>query len=189
MRLFVALELPDGVRAALDRIQQGVPGARWIPPENMHLTLRFIGEVGGADFHDLMHALAEVVVPPFEIELAGVGHFETRKLPTVLWAGVKPSPPLKRLQAKIERAVQSCGLPPESRKFTPHVTLARLGDTEPLRVRNFLQRYSLFAPGRVPVEGFTLFSSHLGKGEPHYRVEVEYLFEAPLEDPSEVPPS
>lgn len=179
MRLFVAVTLPAQILAALERIQQGVPDAHWVPPENMHLTLRFLGEVNGADFQDLMPALAEAVVPPFDIEIAGVGHFERRQVPTVLWAGIRPSPELKHLQAKIERIICSCGFPPEPRRFTPHITLARLGESDPLRVRNFLQRYSLFAPGRVRVEGFTLFSSHLGKGDPHYRPEADYLFEAP----------
>ena len=135
MRMFVAIALPETIRAACERLQQGVPGARWVPPENMHLTLRFLGEVGGGDFDDLMHALADVVVPPFEIEVAGVGHFETRQVPTTLWAGIKPSPELKHLQAKVERAVRSIGLPPETRKFVPHITLARLGESDPIRIR------------------------------------------------------
>lgn len=181
MRLFVALPLPAGVTAALARIQRGVPGARWVPPENMHLTLRFIGEADGAQFEDLVEALAEVTVPPFTLDLAGTGHFETKRVPTVLWAGVRPSPELTRLQAKVERACQQAGFPPERRSFAPHVTLARLGATEIGRLTAFLQRYSLFEPGQVPVEGFNLYSSHLGKGQPIHRVEVEYLFDAPLE--------
>lgn len=180
MRLFVALELPEAVRLACERLQQGVPAARWIPAENIHLTLRFIGDVDGAAFEDLIESLADVVVEPFGIEVAGVGHFETRLMPTVLWAGIRPSPELRRLQAKVERAVRACGMPPETRKFAPHITLARLGDTDPLRVRNFLQRNALFRPGTVPVDGFTLFSSHLGKGNPHYRAEVEYHFTEPV---------
>lgn len=183
MRLFIAVTLPEQILAALERIQQGVPDAQWTPPENMHLTLRFLGEVNGADFQDLMPALADAAMPPFDIEIASVGHFERRQVPAVLWAGVRPSPELNRLQAKVERIVQSCGFPPEPRKFMPHITLARLGETDPLRVRNFLQRYSLFAPGSVRVEGFTLFSSHLGKGDPHYRPEADYLFEEPLTHP------
>jgi len=181
MRLFVALPLPPGVVAALDRIQRGVPGARWVPAENMHLTLRFVGDVDGADFEDLVEALAEVAVPPFNLEIAGVGHFESRQLPTLLWAGIRPSGGLKRLQAKIERACQQAGLAPETRKYSPHVTLARLGATDIGRVQAFLQRYSLFEAGIVPVEGFTLYSTHLGKGDPIYRAEVEYLFDAPAE--------
>lgn len=180
MRLFVALALPEAIRAACERLQQGVPGARWIPGENMHLTLRFLGEVSNADFDDVMHALADVVVAPFEIEVSGVGHFETRQVPTALWAGIRPSPALKHLQAKVERAVRAAGLPPETRKFAPHITLARLGESDPLRIRNFLQRNALFQPGTIPVDGFTLYSSHLGKGDPHYRAEVDYLFEEPV---------
>ncbi len=180
MRLFVAIEIPEAILQACARLQRGVPNARWIPPENMHLTLRFLGEVRGADFDDLMHALADVVVPPFELEVAGVGHFESGRVPTALWAGIRPSEELKRLRTKVERAVRSAGLPLETRKFTPHITLARLGETDPLRLRNFLQRYSLFAPGAIPVEGFTLFSSHLGKGDPHYRAEVDYHFNLPV---------
>jgi len=181
MRLFVALPLPAGVAAALARIQRGVPGARWVPPENMHLSLRFIGEADGAQFEDLVEALAEVTVPPFTLEVAGTGHFETKLLPTVLWARVRPSPELARLQGKVERACQLAGFPPERRAFAPHVTLARLGATDVRRVSAFLQRNSLFEAGQVPVDGFNLYSSHLGKGKPIYRVEVEYLFETPME--------
>lgn len=181
MRLFVALSLPPGVVAALERIQQGVPGARWVPPENMHLTLRFIGEADGALFEDLIEALAEVTVPAFDLDIASVGHFESRRLPTALWAGVRPQPALKQLQAKVERACQAVGLAPEARKFAPHVTLARLGNTDVGRVSAFLQRYSLFEAGSVPVQGFNLYSSHLGKGQPLYRVEVEYLFDMPVD--------
>ena len=126
MRLFIALPLPANVTAALERIEQGVPAARWVPAENMHLTLRFIGEADGGAFEDLVEALAEVVVEPFTLEIAGVGHFERRLMPTTLWAGVVASSPLLHLQRKIERACRNAGFPPEGRKFAPHVTLARL---------------------------------------------------------------
>ena len=181
MRLFVALPLPATVTGALERIEQGVPAARWVPPENMHLTLRFIGEADGGAFEDLIEALADVVVPPFTLSIAGVGHFERRLMPTTLWAGVEPSPPLLHLQRKIERACRNAGFLPEGRKFSPHVTLARLGATDPTRVSAFLRRYSLMRAGIVPVDGFNLYSSHLGKGQPFYRTEVEYLFDPPEE--------
>tara|TARA_R110002096_G_scaffold12798_1_gene45664 strand:+ start:690 stop:1262 length:573 start_codon:yes stop_codon:yes gene_type:complete len=181
MRLFIALPLPANVTAALERIEQGVPAARWVPAENMHLTLRFIGEADGGAFEDLVEALAEVVVEPFTLEIAGVGHFERRLMPTTLWAGVVASSPLLHLQRKIERACRNAGFPPEGRKFAPHVTLARLGATDPVRVSAFLRRYSLMQAGFVPVDGFNLYSSHLGKGQPFYRTEVEYLFEMPEE--------
>ena len=80
MRLFVAVTLPEQILAALERIQQGVPDAHWTPPENMHLTLRFLGDVNGADFQDLMPALADAAMPPFDIKIASVGHFERRQV-------------------------------------------------------------------------------------------------------------
>jgi 2'-5' RNA ligase len=180
VRLFVALPLPERVTQALERIQEGVAGARWVPAENMHLTLRFIGETDGGTFEDLVEALAEVVVEPFSLEIAGVGHFERRRVPTTLWAGVELSAELTQLQAKIERACRRVGLLPEGRKFAPHVTLARLGETTVTSVLTFLQRNNLERAGAVPVEGFNLYSSHLGKAQPIYRAEVEYLFEEPV---------
>ena len=180
MRLFLALPLPERVTAALERIQEGVLSAYWVPPESMHLTLRYIGEADGGTFEDLIEALADVVVEPFPLEIAGVGHFERRQIPTTLWAGVMPSAGLTLLQGRVERACQRVGLPPERRKFAPHVTLARLGEPDLEGVRSFLQRNNLERVGAMPVEGFNLYSSHLGKGPPIYRAEVEYLFEAPV---------
>jgi 2'-5' RNA ligase len=183
MRLFVAIPLPDEVLDALEHTQEGMPGARWIPAENMHLTLRFLGEVGNAEFDDIMQALAEVVVPPFPLDIASVGHFESRGVPKVLWAGVRANSALSHLHAKVEQAVKRCDLPPEPRKFAPHITLARLHNSYPSEAQAFLQRNALLDAGTVWVYGFTLFSSHLGKGDPHYRSEVDYLFEVPvLED-------
>ena len=176
MRLFIALPLPERLTLALERIQEGVAGANWVPRENMHLTLRFIGETDGDTFEDLIEALAEVVVESFSLEIAGVGHFERRQVPTTLWAGVRPSAALMQMQAKIERICRRVGLPPESRKYAPHVTLARLVDTPAASVSAFLQRNNLERAGEVPVEGFNLYSSHLGKAQPIYRVEVEYFF-------------
>ena len=133
MRLFVAITLPEQILAALERIQQNVPGAHWTPPENRHLTLRFLGEVNGADFQDLMPALADAAVPPFEIEIASVGHFERRQIPTVLWAGIRPSPYLQRLQAKVEQVVRSCSFPQNRANF--HRTSHLPGSVKATRCR------------------------------------------------------
>src|SRR3546814_4902030 len=97
MRRCRAVDLPEPVRQRLAVLGGGVPGARWIPPENLHLTLRFIGEVDGATFEDIVEAMAQVRGAPFDLALEGVGHFETARRPRMLWAGVAPSPPLRRL--------------------------------------------------------------------------------------------
>src|SRR6185437_1775902 len=128
IRLFVALDLPENIRARLLELQGGVPGARWSTNQQLHLTLRFIGEVDGDVAHDIDDTLAVIRAPAFALELSGVGEFGGKN-PRALWAGVKPNDALLHLQRKIETAMQRIGLPAEQRKFTPHVTLARLRGT------------------------------------------------------------
>lgn len=176
MRLFVAIDPPPDVRAALARLQEGVPGARWLAPETLHLTLRFIGEVDGGAVRDVSAALARVDTESFDLAIAGVGHFETGRRPHTLWAGVAPSEPLARLRRKVESALGEAGLPRDDRKFTPHVTLARLKDAKPGRVQEFLARRALFRAPPFRVEGFTLFSSLLSKSGAIHRPELEVLF-------------
>lgn len=177
MRLFVAIALPEDVTDALSALCSGVPGARWVPPENMHLTLRFIGEVDGGACDDIAEALAAVRGQPFDLTLTGVGHFESRRQPRALWAGLVRSEPLARLRESVESAVQRAGLAPEGRKFAPHVTLARLKDAPADRVQQFLAAHNLFRSRPFPVTGFTLFSSFLSKSGAIYRPEAEFPFE------------
>ena len=125
MRLFVALSLPEGVAAGLLALQGGVPGARWSTREQLHLTLRFIGEVDGRGAAAIDDALASIRAPRFTLQLKGVGEFGGKN-PRALWAGVRDESPVLHLQRKIESAVQRAGIQPEERKFSPHVTLARL---------------------------------------------------------------
>lgn len=174
MRLFVAVELPEDVRAALASLGGGVPGARWVPEENMHLTLRFLGEVDGGTGDDIAESLSEVRGEPFELCCEGIGHFETARQPRTIWAGVSASPELRELQARVEKAVQRAGLPPETRKFMPHVTLARLKAAPADRVHSFIAHHNLFRSRPFEVNGFTLFSSFLSKSNPIYRAEAEF---------------
>ena len=173
IRLFVALQLPETVRKQLLALQGGVPGARWAGEEQMHLTLRFIGEVDGHVAHDIDDALAGIRAPAFTLDLAGVGEFGGKN-PRALWAGVRPNEPLLHLQRKIETALQRIGLPAESRKFSAHVTLARMKGAPQDKIVQFLTHHALFASGPFGIDDFVLFSSHLSHSGSIYHSERVY---------------
>jgi 2'-5' RNA ligase len=175
MRLFVALDLPWELRERLRAMTAlSIPGARWVPPENYHLTLRFIGETPGHLAEEIDHALAALKVPSFALTLAGLGTFGKAGRDISLWIGVERNPSLDRLRAKIETALQRIGLEPERRRFAPHVTLARLENVPEAKLAGFLQANNLFRAPPVQIEHFTLFSSRLGKEQAVYTAEVEY---------------
>jgi 2'-5' RNA ligase len=176
IRLFTAIELPSSVKTRLTFMQGGVPGARWQPAENLHLTLRFIGEVDEATANDIDDVLSGLRVGAFELRLQGAGEFGGRDAHS-LWIGVAPNEPLMRLAAKIESALQRMGLEAETRKYTPHVTLARLRDAPALKVREFLAAHSLFDSGPFPVRSFGLYSSHQSSGGSLYRAERTYALD------------
>ena len=174
LRLFVALDLPDDLRHRLAGLGGGVPGARWVEPHNLHLTLRFLGDTREDQLADLDAELAGIDSPPFELTLDGAGQFGTGKKIHTLWIGAARSEGLERLQARVEAAAVRAGFAPESRKFTPHVTLARLSNAAPERVMRFLAGNGLFRSLPIPVTGFHLYQSHLGRGGPDYAVIASY---------------
>ncbi|WAT17995.1 RNA 2',3'-cyclic phosphodiesterase [Aurantiacibacter sp. MUD11] len=160
IRLFVALHPPESVCDALLDTMEGIPGARWQDADNLHLTLRFIGEVDRHTAADIETALEQVPFTPFPLELAGVGHFEGKGRAKAIWAGVVPSAPLDELQMRVEMACRRAGLPAETRKFIPHVTLARLNaGSGP--IGDWLARHGRLRLGPWQVEGFSLIESHL----------------------------
>lgn len=173
IRLFVALEIPERVKEGLALLGGGVPGARWMDDEQLHLTLRFIGEVPENVAHDIDDTLVGLRAPGFTLELAGVGEFGG-KMPRALWAGVRANDGLIHLQRKIETALQRIGLPAEERKFTPHVTLARMKGAPRDKVVQFLTHHALYASGPFKVEQFVLFSSHMGNAGSVYHAERTY---------------
>lgn len=174
MRLFVGLDLPWELKETLARLRGGLPGARWVPPENYHLTLRFIGEVPPHRAEELDLALATLRGRSFALTLAGVGTFAKAGREVALWVGAERNPQLEHLQNKVETALQRAGLPAEKRRFQPHVTLARL-DNAPLdRLASWVQAHNLFRAEPLAVEHFTLFSSQLGREASVYSPEVEY---------------
>jgi RNA 2',3'-cyclic 3'-phosphodiesterase len=173
IRLFVALPLPDRVTDGLLALQSGVPGARWSTREQLHLTLRFIGEVHERDANAIDETLAAIVAPRFTLELKGVGAFGGKN-PRALWAGVAMNEPLTHLQRKIESAIQRLGFPAEMRKYTPHVTLARLRATPAARVMDYLSDHALYASGPFDADQFTLYSSRITSSGSIYVAEREY---------------
>ncbi len=172
-RLFTAIEIPLELRLALVRLRSGIPGARWVDPDRCHLTLRFIGEVDGAIERDVISALGLLSAPGFSVTMQGLGQFGDKK-PHTLWAGVAPNETLIRLAAKIDQTLQRIGLPPEGRRYTPHVTLARLRDAPRDRVAEFMGAHGLFRAPPFDVDHFTLFSSHLGHAGAVYAEEARY---------------
>ncbi len=173
-RLFVAIDPPPEIRERLAGICCGLPAARWVPPEQLHLTLCFIGEVSGATFLDIREALVEIKVSPFALRLQGVGFFPLRGQPRVVWAGIVTSEPLATLQRKITTRLFALGLEPENRKFFPHLTLARLHQTPPSRVGRYLQENGLFASSEFVVDRFLLYSSMLGRKGASHTIEQWY---------------
>ncbi len=175
MRLFVALDLPWSLREHLSAlVGAGIPGARWVPTENYHLTLRFIGETPGYLAEEIDHALLAIRARGFSLTFKGLGTFARGGKATALWVGVEKNPELEHLRGKIETALQRCGLEPERRRFQPHVTLARLDNVIEEKVAGFIATHNLFRAEPVPIEHFTLFSSLLGKDQAVYTPEVEY---------------
>lgn len=165
-RLFVALTLPEEISDPLIDLMDGPEQLRWAPVEQVHLTLRFIGEVDGAAAEDVAAALSSLRFEPFELRLNSVGQFHHRRS-GALWAGVDPKTPVAALAARVDRAVVAAGLPAESRAFVPHVTLARWSGPAP-DLQPWLTRHGTLASPPWTVRSFTLFESHLGRHGAHH---------------------
>jgi 2'-5' RNA ligase len=173
MRLFVALSIPNVVAQSLMPLQGGVPGARWLTREQLHLTLGFIGEVDGNVADDIDDALAGIAAPDFTLQLHGVGQFGNKQ-PHSLWAAARPNPALDHLQRKVASAIRQIGQPQEKHKFTPHVTLARLNHPDPEKVIEWLQYHALYTSAEFEAGAFQLYSSRLTSDGSIYSVEEDY---------------
>lgn len=180
LRLFAALAIPDDIAEVLLSQMKHVPGAKWRPRENLHLTLRFFGDVAEPVADDIDAELASIAEAhaPFELRLRGAGSFGGAD-PHALWVGAGESPALNKLAADCERAARRAGLKPEPRKFTPHVTLAYLSGAPLDQVQAFEARLSLFETRAFEVESFGLYASFTRKsGANLYRLEAEYPLRA-----------
>ena len=174
IRLFAALPIPEEIADALLRRQQGIPRARWRTPEQMHITLRFFGEVPESTAADIDVELGGVSGPPRELRLEGAGAFGEGQTVRALWAGVSDSPELRRLAGRCEAAARRAGLKPESRAYRPHVTLAYLKRADPGRVGAWIQGHNLLKSPAFRADWFGLYSSWSSADGNRYELEREY---------------
>lgn len=171
MRLFIALRPPPPIRELLFDLMDGVPGARWQDDEQLHLTMRFVGEVERPQAEDLAAALGNVHLPAAPVvALAGVGSFGARGRADTLWAGVSPAGMLADLHARVERACALAGLPPERRRYHPHVTVARLARSAGAgpAVDDWLARHAALAGEPFVLPHLILYRSHLARSGAAY---------------------
>jgi 2'-5' RNA ligase len=171
-RLFVAIRPPQPIRKRLLDLMEGVPNARWQDEEQLHVTLRFIGEVDRHQAEDVAAALDRVSQPRFEIRLSGVGSFAKRGKGT-LWVGLTPRDELKMLHDKVDQACRSAGVLPDTRAYHPHITIARISPaTGPLE--NFLRHWTALSSPPFAVEAIRLYESRLGSGGASYTTVARY---------------
>ncbi|CAN7500873.1 RNA 2',3'-cyclic phosphodiesterase [Phenylobacterium sp. LjRoot225] len=174
IRLFAAVPVPDEIVPALARRQTGLEGARWRTAAQLHLTLRFFGEVREDLARDLDLELSTLGGGPFEIVLEGVGAFGEGGDVNTIWAGVAENAQLRRLAKACEAAARRVGLKPDKRHYRPHVTLAYLRHPAPAEVAAWIQANNLLKSPPVWVDRFGLYSSFLGGEGALYRLEAEY---------------
>lgn len=173
-RLFVAIDFPEEIMKELTSICFGVPGARWVPEKQLHLTLRFIGEVDGVLFKEIREDLKDIKGDSFSMRLKGLGHFPPKKAPRVLWAGIETKDTLVQLRNRVNSVLVRLGLEPERRKYSPHVTIARLKNTPITKVTDFLAVNGLFSAGPFEVSKFRLYSSVLTPKGAIHNIEASY---------------
>ncbi|MHB2165499.1 RNA 2',3'-cyclic phosphodiesterase [Alsobacter sp. R-9] len=172
-RLFTGLEVPSDVSEMLSMLRGGLVGARWVEAEDYHVTLRFVGDIDDASARDLSVMLGAVRRPPVTLTIGGLDVFGGDK-PRALVARIAQNDRLCELQAEQEKLARSVGLAPEKRKFVPHITLARLRDTSPWQVADFLSHRGHFLRRSFTADRFVLFSSRASIGGGPYVVEAAY---------------
>ena len=172
-RLFTALELPGAIVSQIALARGGVVGARWLEPEDYHITLRFVGDIDARAAHDIAETLGEIRRSKAQVRFEGLSWFGGDK-PRAIVARVKAEPTLMDLQAEQERRLRRIGVEPETRKFTPHVTLARLRGVAQGRIADYLSSRGALAAEAFAAERFVLFSARDGSGGGPYVVEAAY---------------
>lgn len=172
-RVFTGLPIPQDVAAQLQRMQGGIDGARWTHAADFHLTLTFVGEVDNAQMEELDAALQDIRAPAFDFSLHGTGSFAQGKWPNVLWMGVDAPDDLTQLKQQVDGALRSADIAHETRKYSPHVTMARLRHAETDEIARFMQAHNLYRSAVIRADHFILYESLPG-GEQRYVSLAEY---------------
>jgi len=174
-RLFVAIDLPENLRGNVSSLYYGFPKTRWTPPEQLHLTLRFIGEVDGQLFQQIIDNLETIRFAPFSIQFHDLGYFPPRRRPNILWVGVSKNDALTQLQRRLENCLIKLGLEPERRKYHPHLTIARLSPATSLaKLADYLALNSTFTIPAFTVREFHLYSSYLTRQGADHQIEATF---------------
>jgi 2'-5' RNA ligase len=174
IRLFIAIDIPEAIRKEVEGMGRTIPNARPVPADQLHLTLKFIGEVDESRILDIDDALKEIILPEFSLSLKGVGTFPPRGTPRILWAGVEPVEGAAALRNSIERTLAAIDIPRDTRKFVPHLTLARLRNCPIQPLQQFLAGNAFLQTPEFPVEDFHLYSSWLTKKGALHTIESSY---------------
>jgi len=182
LRLFIAIDIPDDIRTLMCGMGGSIPGARAVPADQLHLTLKFLGDTDGGLLQDITAALAEIQCAPITVCLKTVGHFPPRGNPRVLWTGIEPVTEVIALRNKVEKALAQIGIERDHRKFSAHVTLARLKGSPLKRVTQFLAGNSLFETPPFTVREFHLYSSSLSARGAAHTVLATFPLVAPPKD-------
>ena len=161
IRLFVAIDIPEIIQSEVQGMGRSIPNARPVAADQLHLTLKFIGEIEGSAFLDIRDALREIVHPKLSLSLKGVGTFPPRGIPRILWAGIEPVKGVVLLRNSIEKTLAEINIPREKKKYTPHLTLARLNNSPIHHLQNFLAGNAFFQSSEFSVDHFHLYSSQL----------------------------
>lgn len=160
-RLFIAIDMPDELRGKICELRRNLPGTMWTNREQMHMTLRFIGDSDDEHFEKIRSSLSEIRFKPFHLEMTGSGFFPNERRPSVFWLGCMENPELSKLKDSIDDILEMNDVPRELRKFTPHMTIARLKEIPANQVAKLREIYKDILPQKFPVGEFILYSSVL----------------------------
>lgn len=174
IRLFIAIDIPEAVRMEVEGMGRSIANTRPVPADQLHLTLKFIGEVEGSRLLDIREALTEIFIPKFSISLKGVGTFPPRGIPRILWVGIDTGEHLLPLRNSIEKTLAVINIPRERKKYIPHLTIARLKNCSIHHLQQFLAGNAFFQTAEFAVESFHLYSSRLTQKGAQHTIERSY---------------